>query len=123
MINKDRIIPVQKIDLLSLYGTVFAAIGIEVEVVESPDVEGNFVLAEAVGGEGKLAICNQPVKTFDFGEVEAATVLFVAGYDYEGFKVGGTAVETDEIKKDGVTLYKAVLATGDVTVTAVTPEI
>lgn len=123
MINKDRIIPVQKIDLLSLYGTVFAAMGIEVEVVESPDVEGNFVLAEAVGGEGKLAICNQPVKTFDFGAVEAATVLFVAGYDYEGFKVGGTAVETDEVKKDGVTLYKAVLATGDVTVTAVTPEI
>lgn len=124
MINNDRIVPVQKIDLLSLYATIGGLVGATVKAVKSADVEGNFAITEAQGGEGVLAICDQPVKTFDFGaDVSADVIYFIPAYDYEGFSIAGTKVETegDEVKADGVSLYKAVLGSGDVDITALTP--
>lgn len=121
MINNDRIVPVQKIDLLSLIGTVLNLIGTEYDVLQTTDVEGDFTV-DASGDAGTL-LANQPVRTLDFAEgVTAGTVYFVPAYDFVGFSVAGTVVGFEgTVQPDGVTLYKAVLADGDVTVTAVTP--
>jgi hypothetical protein len=49
------------------------------------------------------------------------TVYFIAGYNYEGFKLSGTATETAgvDVDADSVTLYKAVLSSGTVTISKV----
>ena len=123
MINKDRIVPVQKTDLLSLIGTVLGLIGTSYTVAKSPDVEGNFVI-EADGAAG-VVLANQPVKSLNFADgVTSATVLFIADFDYTGFSIDGTAAEiTGTVVADGVSLYKAVLADSAITVTAVTPAV
>ena len=120
MINGKRIVPVTKTDLLTLVGTVLGLIGTSYDVAESGDVEGNFVVT-GTGDVGNL-LADQPVKTLDFASgVTAGVVYFVADYDFEGFKVAGVAVETDDVKADATTLYTATLSSGDVTVAAVSP--
>lgn len=125
MINNDRIVPVQKIDLLSLIGTVLGLHGTSYTVLPATDVEGDFEVTGSGDAGNKLA--NQPLKSLDFKSgVTAGTVYFVAAFDYEGFKVAGvdaTYGEGATVKKDGVTLYKAVLGSGTVTITAITPEV
>ena len=126
MINNDRIVPIQKIDLLSLVGTVLGLIGISYTVLAASDVEGTFSVTGSGAAGNKLA--NQPVKTLDFASgVTGGTVYFVAAYDYAGITVNGAAATIADgsatVEADGVTLYKAVLATGEVTITAVTPVV
>ena len=118
MINSNRIVPVQKTDLLSLYGTVLNLIGTSYTVLESPDVEGNFVCTASGAAGNKLA--NQPVKTLDFTSgTTSGTVYFIPAYDFEGFKIAGAKVTvTGTVNADGATLYKAVLADAAITVTA-----
>ena len=124
MINKDRIVPIQKTDLLSLIGTVLAIANVSYGVIASTDVEGDFEVTGSGAAGNKLA--NQPVKSLDFKSgVTSGTVYFVAAYDYEGFKVAGVDATYGSgsvtVAKDGATLYKAVLGSGEVTITAVTP--
>lgn len=129
MINNDRIVPVQKIDLLSLVGTVLGLIGTSYTVLAASDVEGTFQVTGTGAVGNKLA--NEPVKMLDFASgVTGGTVYFIAGYDFAGITVNGAAatiadagLDLDEIQPDGVTLYKAVLATGEVTLSAVTPMV
>ena len=129
MINNDRIVPVQKIDLLSLIGTVLGLIGTSYTVLAASDVEGTFSVTGTGAAGNKLA--NEPVKTLDFASgVTSGTVFFVAGYDFAGITVNGAAatiddagLDLDEIQPDGVTLYKAVLGSGEVTLSAVTPVV
>ena len=117
MVNNDRIVPIQKIDFLSMIGTVLALAGEDVDVLPASTVNGQF----SVSANGDY-LANQPVKLLDFASgASAATVLFVAAFDYQGFTVAGAAAETDPINPDGITLYKATLASGAVTVEAVTP--
>lgn len=128
MINNDRIVPVQKIDLLSLYGTVLGLIGTSYAVLFPADVIGEFEVA-ASGAAGNL-LCSQPVKTLDFKSgTTSGTVYFIAGYDFSAITVAGAAatiddsgLALDEINPDGVTLYKAVLGSGEVTLSSVTPD-
>ena len=117
MINSHRIVPVQKTDLLSLYGTVLNLIGTSYTVLESPDIEGNFVCTASGAAGNKL--CNQPVKTLDFASgTTSGTVYFIPAYDFAGFKIAGVAASaTGTVNADGATLYKAVLATSAITVT------
>lgn len=118
MINKDRIVPVVKTDLLTLYGTVLKIANVSYSVLDSADIEGNFTAANT-----GTYIANQPVKSLNF-TAASGTVYFVAANDYEGFKVSGTAAETELVPVgDCATLYKAVLDTGVVTVTAVSPNV
>ena len=126
MINNDRIVPVQKIDLLSLIGTILGLNNTSYTVIAAKDVEGDFEVTGSGAAGNKLA--NQPLKSCDFKSgVTSGTVYFVAAYDYEGFKVAGAdatyADGSATVKKDGVTLYKAVLGSGEVTVTAITPVV
>ena len=119
MINKDRIVPIQKVDFLSLIGIVLNIASVDYDVLKSSDIEGEFIVESA-----DTYLADQPVKSCDFGAVESAIVYFVPDYAFEGFKIGGEKVMIEsEIKADGVSLYKAELADGAVTVTAISPEV
>ena len=121
MINTDRIIPIQKIDRLSLVGETLKLIGTSFTKLAAGNVEGDFTVTGS-GNVGKLLV-DQPVKTLDFASgVTAGVVYFVAGTDFGGFKVAGVAVTpTGSVVADGVTLMTATLSTGAVTVAKITP--
>lgn len=123
MINKDRIVPIEKVDLISMYGLILmqnASANGSLAKVSSGNVEGDFKITAA----STPLIADEPVKTVDFASgVSAATLYFVPAYDYVGFTLAGVAVTPtvpeEGVLKDGRTLYKAVLASGAVTITKV----
>lgn len=126
MINTNRIVPVVKTDLLSIYGTMLAMAGVSYNVLKSSDILGDFSVTGS-GAAGSF-LCDQPVKTLDIPvAVTGCTVYFVAGYDFGGLTVAGAAptfgdgYTNDTIIADCATLFKAVLSSGTVTITAVTP--
>lgn len=127
MINYDRIVPITKIDYLSLIGTVLGLNGTSYTALNAVDSEGNFDLTGSGAAGNKLAA--EPVKTLNFHTgVTSGTVYFVAAYDFEGITFHeGTAtfnssyLDNDDVIKDGATLYKAVLSSSTITLTAVTP--
>ena len=124
MVNNDRIVPIAKIDYLSMVGTILKIANVSTTVIAPVDVEGDFEVTGSGSVGNKLA--NQPLKSLDFKSgVTAGVVYFVAAYDYEGFKVAGTAVSTSgaTVVKDGVTLYTATLSGGSVAVAAITPAL
>ena len=123
MINNDRIVSVTKTDLISLYGLILkqASANSSLEKLASKDVEGDF----QVTANSKIYICDQPVKSLDIdataSSVSASTIYFLAAKDYVGFSIDGTpetpADGSVDVDNDASTLYKAVLATGDITIT------
>lgn len=124
MVNNDRIVPIMKIDFLSLIGTVLGLLGTTYSVLEATDIEGDFSVTGS-GAAGNF-LANQPVKSLDFPTaVTGATVYFVPALDFIEITKAETAVTPsgDDIVADGITLYKAVLSSGTVTVTAITPSV
>ena len=123
MINKDRIVPIQKVDFLTIVGIILAIAGVSYAILKAATVAGDFKVTGTGDAGNKLA--DQPVKTLDFASgVTAGTVYFCAAYDFKGITVNGAEAYADgsaTIKADGITLYKAVLADSAVTVTAVSP--
>lgn len=117
MINNDRIVPVTKTDLLTLYGTVLKAASVSVTALNASDAEGNF----AQDTNSATVICSEPVKTLNFGSsVTAATVYFIAAYDFKEFtKTGATLTVTGTVDADGSTLYSATLSTNALTIAKV----
>lgn len=117
MINGNRIVPITTIDLLSMYGLILKVGNINVSALAANDTVGNFTV-----GTAGTYLADQPVESMDI-TAASGTVYFVPAYDYAGIKVNGAAVTPttpDEgILKDGRTLYKAVLASGAVTITKV----
>jgi len=93
-------------------------------VLTSASVAGDFTVTGTGAAGNKLA--DQPIKTLDFASgVTSGTVYFVAAFDYVGIKVAGAAATIADgsatVKNDASTLYKAVLGSGEVTITAVSP--
>lgn len=116
MINSKRIVPIQKCDFLSMVGTVMTIAGVTYSIAEANDVDGNYTI-----GDSGTKLADAPVKTIDFTG-ESTIVYFVPAYDFAGFKINGAAAEVDaEIKADGITLYMAELANGEITVDAISP--
>lgn len=122
MINTDRIVPVQATDLISLYALILTMnsnnSGLAALDATNP---GEFEVASSAGS---VLIADEPVDTLDFATgYSAGTVYFVPSYDYVGFTINGSAVTPEEgsatVNPDGRTLYKAVLASGEVTITQV----
>ena len=116
MINKDRVVAVTAIDLISLYAVILKSAGVTLSAVSAEDVLGDFKIDE---NPANAVLADEPVKSFDFaGTTDAAVVYFVPTYDYEGFKIAGAAVATtgDDVVADHANLYKATLATGTVTI-------
>lgn len=122
MINNERIVSVTAIDLISLYGLIL-----------KQDTTNNSSLAklsaDAIGefqiksGSAPL-LAAEPAKVIDIdataSSVSACTVYFVAAYDYQGFTIDGVKADPADGSVDVVadgTLYKAVLATGAITIT------
>jgi hypothetical protein len=123
MINANRVVPVERVDLLSLYGLVLLQNSSNSGLIKlaANTIDGDFQITD---GSAPL-IADQPVMTVDIdatdSSVTAATLYFVADYNYTGFTIDGAAVTTAgvDVVPDAVTLYKAVLATGTVTISKV----
>ena len=132
MINKNRIVPVTKTDLLTLYGTMLNSSLDSLGVLKASDIEGNFDASEKTSG---AFICDQPVKSLElpYGVVFDVSIWFTAAYDFEGITIhggenvddSGSPVAVNEIVKDCATLYKVVRAIDDTAnealITAVSP--
>lgn len=118
MINENRIVPIQAIDLISLYGLILLqdSNNADLTAVQATN-PGIFEITEA----DDPLIAAEPIETCDFGEdVSAATLYFVPAYNFSGFTLNGTAVTpTGDVNPDGRTLYKAVLASSAITITQV----
>lgn len=124
MINNDRVVPIENMDLLTMIGTILSLIGTSYTVITSSDVEGTFSVTGSGAAGNKLA--DQPVKTLDFASgVTGGTVFFVADYAFAGITVAGAAATIADgsvtVNPDGVTVYKAVLSSGEVAISAVSP--
>ena len=122
MINKDRIVPIEKIDFLSMIGTVMNLMGASNFHVDATDAEGNLTVTGS--GDVGTVLANQPLVSANFpAGVTAGVLYFVPDYKFSGFKIAGVAVEAEGDTPDykGVALYSATLSSGNVTVAAVTP--
>lgn len=123
MINKDRIVPVQATDLITLYAVILkqdTTNNSTLAKVDAANAEGDFAITAAA----TPLICSEPAKSIDLAAaVTSATIYFVPTYDFVGFSLAGVAEEpaagSVDIDADGNTLYKAVLSSGDITVTKV----
>lgn len=121
MINANRIVPVTKIDLISLYSLILLqnSDNSSMAKLAASDVEGNYAIS-ATG----VKLCDQPLKSAVFGSsITSSTIYFVPAFDYTGFsKTGATLTVTNPsggVVADGHTLYKAVLSTNALTITQV----
>ena len=118
MINNDRIVPIQKIDYLSLIYVILHHSG-NVGVLKV--VDGVAEVPSESQSEELLA--NEPVKKIEL-VTGSVPLYFVASYDFEGITLNGEAVEVStEIKKDGVSLYRVDVLEGHVHVSVQTPEV
>ena len=114
MINADRIVPIQATDLITNFSVMLAIANVSVTKLAAAGI-GEFTVPE-----NGTYLAAEPVKALDFDDATAATVYFVADYDYEGVKIDGAATTpTGSVDANGSTLYKAVLATNAVTITKV----
>lgn len=121
MINNDRIVPVMAIDLITLYGLILkqdTTNNSSLAKLDALDTAGDF---QITSGSAPL-IASEPVASCDIdataSSVSACTFYFVPAYDFKGFTIDGAAVvPTGSVEADGRTLYKAVLATGVITIT------
>lgn len=117
MINTSRIVPIESVDLLTMYGTIMKLAGTSVTKIDAADV-ATFDIAS---GSGNL-LASEPVKKFNFGaSVTSATIYFVAAYDFDGFYAAGTKVTTSGVAvvPDGKTLYTATISGTSVTIAQV----
>lgn len=114
MINPDRIVPITKIDRLSLIAETMLLAGTSVTKLDPSDVEGDFAMASGSGNK----LCSQPLKSLNFGSgVTSAVIYFIPALDYEGFtKTSATLTVTGDVVADGVTLYTATLSTNALTI-------
>lgn len=124
MINTDRIVPIQVIDLISMYGLI---------LLQNSSNSGLTKLAATNPGEFEVTsgsaplLANEPVATLDIdattSSVSSATIYFVPAFNYTGFTVDGAAATIADgsatVNPDGRTLYKAVLSSSSITITQV----
>lgn len=117
MVNNDRIVPVQALDLISLYAVILNAAGKNLTKVDAATSDGQFEIAS---GSGNM-IASEPIAICDFGAgVTSASLYFVPAYDFGGFKANGADIAvTGDIEPDGRTLYLAELASGAITASKV----
>ena len=123
MINKDRTVAVVATDLITLYAVILkqdTTNNSTLAKLNAKTIDGAF---QITSGSAPL-IATEPVRVCDIdattSSVSACTLYFVPSFDYEGFTIDGVKVTpTGTVDADGSTLYKAVLATGAITITKV----
>lgn len=116
MINNDRIIPITKVDYLTLISQVLDIAQVSVSKLAASEI-GKFSQTT----NSATVLCAEPVESFNFGSsVTAATVYFVPDYGFEGFtKTGATLTVTGTVDDEGAQLYKATLSTNALTIVKV----
>lgn len=118
MINSNRIVPVEKVDLITLYGNIMVLAGTSVA-----KVDGEQGVMEVTGsGDVGNKLASEPLKSCNFASgVTAGVVYFIPSYDYVGFAINGTAVVTAgaEVDVESVNLYTATLSSSTVTIAKV----
>ena len=127
MINKDRIVPVTRSDLLSLYGTMLKIANVSYAAITAAD--GTFTVSGSGAAGNKL--CAQPAVSINFGSgVTSGTAYFVADYAFDKIYVNGAAATLadaglgyDDLTLDAATLYTAALSSGEVTIAAISPAV
>ena len=124
MINENRIVPIEKVDLISMYGLILLqnSNNSSLEKLAAGSIDGDF----AVNTASKVYLADQPLKTLVYGAaITGNTIFFVPDYAFDVAhitKTGATLTITkpDEgIHADGHTLYKGVLSTNALTITKV----
>lgn len=110
MINKDRIVPVTKTDLLYLYATMLF-IANDQRQVKGVDATGVGVF-DLNAPEGDEALfCSEPVKSMNVNITSSKTVniYFVPATDFEGVTINGkpadVSASSDEVIANGTVLY------------------
>lgn len=106
----DRIVPVHRSDLISLYYAMFA-IGASAPTKINASAPGIFAVSAA-------GLCTEPVKTAKVTATSGA-FYFVPAFDFEGFTDGDDAPITlagAKVEADGRSLYSCTI-TGDGTYT------
>lgn len=113
MINTNRIVPVVKTDLLTLYGTILKIANVSVTALAATDTDGNFEQST----NNATVICTEPVKSFNFTSTAVGgKVYFVPANNFEGFKNGTTPIYINgTVDADGATLYTATFSSGVIT--------
>lgn len=115
MVNSERIVPITSMDFISMIGTIMTLDGTSFTLVESSSVPGDFTVSTG------NSLLNQPAGKITFSG-SSATVYFVADYNgVEFYKSSTDLTISGEAVCDGITLNKAVLSSGTVTITQVTP--
>lgn len=127
MVSNDRIVPIVKIDRISLFGEMLAVANVSTALVAAANAEGDFSVTGTGSAGNKLLA--EPAKSIELANaITGVTVYFVAGKQFKGITKNGSAVTLAsaslayaDLACDGVTMYKAVLSSGEVTISAVTP--
>ncbi|MBQ2581070.1 MAG: hypothetical protein II574_05520 [Ruminococcus sp.] len=121
MINTNRVVPMEKTDLLSMIYLVYAIIADNATldgVISASGAGGDFTS----GTNNKVYFADEPLRSCNFASgVTAGTVYFIPAYDYQGFTTNGSkpTMAGAEVDPDGVTYYKAVLSSGTVTISKI----
>lgn len=129
MVSKDRIVPIQKIDRISAFGEMLAVANVSTALVKASNPEGDFAITGSGSAGNKL--CNEPARSIELANgITGITVYFVSGAEFKGITKNGSAVTLAsaslayaDLACDGVTMYKAVLSSGEVTISAITPQV
>lgn len=121
MINDKRIVPINNIDLLTMYGVTLCAAAAAASGTAPEKLAATDTGVFSVTTNSKTYLAAEPVKSLNFGSsITACTLYFVPAYDFTGFtKTGATLTVSGDVAADGVTLYKATLSTNTLTIAAV----
>ena len=110
----DRIVPVHRSDLISLYYAMFA-IGASAPTKITATEPGVFAITAA-------GLCVEPVKNAKI-TATSGVIYFVPAFDFEGFTNGNDAAITiagAEIEADGRSLYSLTISSGTYTAAKIT---
>lgn len=107
MINKDRIVPIEKTDLITMYGLLLKLSNIS--SISGLTKLAPKAISEFAVPDGTKYLLTEPVKSCDLTEVgngNTFDVYFVPAYDFDGFYFNGAKVTlTGTVEADGVSLY------------------
>lgn len=113
MINTERIVPIQRMDLISMYQLILNMAEVGATALQPVRI------AEFELPDTGVYIASEPVKTVEVS-VDGGVLAFVPAYDYVGFTHEGVLVEpaegSVEVVPDGKTLYVAEISSGSLTI-------
>lgn len=125
MVNKDRIVPVTKTDLLSLYATVFQVLLSSegnLGYLSADNPCGDFTVSQNTAElRAVLTLASEPMRSLTIeGELPSgfrAVIYFIPTVDFVGFKsvIDGETAEIPydgDLLADGVTLHMLRYAAG-----------